>query len=59
MANGTLFLIIVFAAFFFFGLFGWKESKVGCGTYWIALFVVGFILWIIWSAHAPIIPGGH
>jgi len=60
MSNGTIALIIIFVAFFVFGSTGGKESSLTGWAWWIGVFVVGFIIWIVWSAHSPIIPtGGH
>lgn len=59
MSNGAIALIIIIVAFFVFGLSGGKESKLRGSTYWIALFIVGFVLVVVWSAHGSIIPGGH
>lgn len=56
MSNGALFLIIVAVAFFVFATQGGKESYLRGSTYWAALAITGAILWIIWTAHAPIIP---
>lgn len=52
MTSGTLFLIIVFAAFFIFATqAGAKESKflsspIACIVFMV---VVGFVLYAIWS----------
>jgi uncharacterized membrane-anchored protein len=60
MSNGTIALILIFVAFFVFGMTGGKESKIQGWTWWIGVLVTGFIIWIVWSAHTSIIPaGGH
>ena len=50
MSNGMLFVVIVVAAFLFFATqFGAKESHFSTQTMVILLFVVGLVLYFLWT----------